>query len=255
MAWVVRVLTAAAEILRRVIPAPCAGAAQPAWSLATGIWVFAAAAFLELSLIAAAIFLFVPVVSRIERFPVDLTWAIVALSSSVLVGTFLVAVSHKHLMGGTKCAWARALGVPRGRKAWLLVGEWTILLFVLFEFVQLLISVATGECGRESSRSVHTPSYMGAIVAIDLVLFSPIVEEFMFRLLLYGTLRIRLGVAPAAILSGFIFAMNHSTDTWSDLIAAVSAGAVLAFGYEYSRSLCPPVFCHSLHNLVSLLWR
>ncbi len=82
-----------------------------------------------------------------------------------------------------------------------------------------------------------------------------LVEELLFRSILYGWLRRRLNIAVAAILSAIIFTAVHPS------VFAAGAAAVfdmtllaifLALLFELSRSLWPGILCHALNNMLLL---
>ena len=83
---------------------------------------------------------------------------------------------------------------------------------------------------------------MLAVVAIIV----PIVEETVFRGLLYGWLRARLGVGAAIVLSALVFAFGHGILMLVPTLMVT--GLVLALVYEKSRSLWPPIIVHGTIN-------
>jgi hypothetical protein len=71
--------------------------------------------------------------------------------------------------------------------------------------------------------------------------------------LLYGTLRTRLGVRSAALLSAGIFALPHGYAVAGSLSVLVS-GILWAVAYERTRSLLPGLLAHAANNILSTLW-
>lgn len=85
---------------------------------------------------------------------------------------------------------------------------------------------------------------LGAIAA-------PVVEEFLFRGLLYPLLRGRLQIVAAVVVSAFIFAFLHFL---VPLIPALLVmGVVLAILTERYDSILPSVVVHALNNGVALI--
>ena len=92
------------------------------------------------------------------------------------------------------------------------------------------------------------------------VLLAPVVEETLFRGVVFGTIRRRSAVT-AYIVSSVFFSVYH---LWSYLAADFSpiyllyllqylpAGLVLGWCYEYSGTLFAPIFLHMAINYVSL---
>ncbi len=91
------------------------------------------------------------------------------------------------------------------------------------------------------------------IDAFSAVVWAPIVEEIVFRGLLYGTLRTFLGMWPAAIASAAIFALPHGYAVAGSLSVLMS-GVLWALAYERTRSLLPGMIAHAANNLMSTLW-
>jgi len=83
--------------------------------------------------------------------------------------------------------------------------------------------------------------------------WAPIVEELIFRGLLYGTLRTRLGPWPSALVSAVLFALPHGYAVAGSL-SVLASGVLWAWSYERTRSLLPGLLAHSANNLMSTLW-
>ncbi len=78
----------------------------------------------------------------------------------------------------------------------------------------------------------------------------PIVEEVLFRGILYRWLRERWGVPGAAVVSALCFSVLHGIP-W--LIPAIAVlGILLAIIYENSGSVWPAALAHGLYNSISV---
>jgi len=91
-----------------------------------------------------------------------------------------------------------------------------------------------------------------AVVAgtLDGVGWAPMFEELAFRGLLYPTLRLRLPVWLAALLSAAVFAVAHGYGI-QGFVAVTWSGMTWALGYERTRSLLPGVLAHAGSNLLA----
>jgi membrane protease YdiL (CAAX protease family) len=92
-----------------------------------------------------------------------------------------------------------------------------------------------------------------AVDTFSAVIWAPIVEELIFRGLLYATLRTRLGVWPSALISAVVFALPHGYALAGSL-SVVMSGVLWALAYERTRSLLPGLLAHSANNVISTLW-
>jgi membrane protease YdiL (CAAX protease family) len=90
----------------------------------------------------------------------------------------------------------------------------------------------------------------GAYLAVTAVL-SPLVEELIFRGILYNSLRTRFSVPTAILLSAPIFAAAHGSD-WTRFAPALAGALVFSLAFERARSLWAPLVIHSAGNTV--LW-
>lgn len=82
---------------------------------------------------------------------------------------------------------------------------------------------------------------------------APIVEETMFRGLLYSALRARFGIGGAAMLSAAAFSLVHPTLP-GGFLTIWAIGIALALVYERRGSLVPGIILHGIHNgLITLL--
>ncbi|MDO8886588.1 type II CAAX endopeptidase family protein [Candidatus Oleimmundimicrobium sp.] len=92
----------------------------------------------------------------------------------------------------------------------------------------------------------------GFLLAIFIsVVVAPLAEEIFFRGFIYTALRDKIGIAWAALISSFIFAIFHGS-LWMT-VPILLLGLVLAYFYERENSIGPPIIFHALNNLVSLL--
>jgi membrane protease YdiL (CAAX protease family) len=79
------------------------------------------------------------------------------------------------------------------------------------------------------------------------VFVAPPVEEIFFRGFVFGGLRGRWGVLPAALASGALFGLAHvgNPGTIYLLPPVAAVGVIFAFGYVYTGSIIPTIIAHS----------
>jgi hypothetical protein len=86
-------------------------------------------------------------------------------------------------------------------------------------------------------------------------LLGPALEEFLFRGLLYRSLRNLWPPAPAILISAVFFSAIHPSP--ATLLPVALLGIVLAYLYEKTGSIVPGMVAHSLYNtsvLASCFW-
>lgn len=94
-------------------------------------------------------------------------------------------------------------------------------------------------------------------LVIGILLIAPVLEEIIFRGVLYSGLKKYWNFWVAALVSGLIFALFHVSLSWSWQLNAVVIIEIFIFGFglawlmEYSRNLIYPIIVHGLNNFVA----
>ncbi len=89
------------------------------------------------------------------------------------------------------------------------------------------------------------------LVLITLVLVGPLVEELIFRGILYSSFRNRYGVWVSAILGGLVFAIAHGNIFQS--LGTFAIGMILCLAYERFNNLTVPFLMHAFNNFIAFL--
>jgi CAAX protease family protein len=122
----------------------------------------------------------------------------------------------------------------------------------------IAIDVALGALGEHWGLASHWAEWFDtdlvwgspAAVVVTLlgsVAFAPVFEELIFRGLLYGTLRTRLGCPLAAVGSALVFALAHGYGA-AGFVSVFLSGALWALVYERTGSLLPSMAAHVANN-------
>jgi membrane protease YdiL (CAAX protease family) len=85
------------------------------------------------------------------------------------------------------------------------------------------------------------------VTLLGSIVFAPVFEELIFRGLLHGTLRTRLGWPLAAVVSGFVFALAHGYGV-AGFVSVFLSGVLWAWVYERTGSLLPAILAHAVNN-------
>ena len=132
---------------------------------------------------------------------------------------------------------------------------WIILISIPFalglnNLVNLANLAAYSEAYQETAQTFYSADFSLQIIA--LAICSPIVEEFMFRGLIYKRMR---SVMPkpihAIFFSGIVFGFYHGNLVQT--IYGCFAGFLLAYIYEKYGSLKAPILAHVIMNLVAVI--
>jgi len=106
------------------------------------------------------------------------------------------------------------------------------------------------------SKFVQSGPVAVALLVLMAVIMAPLLEEVIFRGLLFGSLRLKMGFWPAGLVSAGMFSGVHFLQTQGylpALVVIILLGLLLAWVKELSRSLWPAVLFHAGFNMMALL--
>lgn len=148
----------------------------------------------------------------------------------------------------------RVVGFTRFRAGdlWLVVGAMIAQVVVTVAVSALLFTPNQDTIIEDVNFNETTVAAIAAFVAI--VVVAPVAEEALFRGLFFGAMRTRTSFAVAAGVSGVLFGAVHLT-TGDFAVAGLLAffGVLLAWLYEKTGSLGPPIALHGVNNAIAIL--
>jgi hypothetical protein len=212
----------------------------PRWTVATGVGLFARGAVGLAGV--AVVWPFLP----------DTGW------STLLVSVLQTIPLGGYLLWYCRRSWAtlaETFGLRISRASVPTLVRATLGLVGVSTLVDVLIELGGARVGVEThwtdgfqERLVWgTPGEVAADV-LDSCVFAPLLEEPLFRGVLYGTLRLGLGPAPATLVSAALFALAHGYGALGFASVFVS-GVLWAVAYERTRSLLPGILAHAASNV------
>ena len=87
-----------------------------------------------------------------------------------------------------------------------------------------------------------------------MVVAAPVVEELLFRGLMFGALRTRLGVLPSALIVGVAFGLVHvGGSPVAFLLPLALLGTMLCLLYHRTGSLYPSMAVHAVNNSLAVV--
>lgn len=128
-------------------------------------------------------------------------------------------------------------------------------LFAVLGAVSLALAVNIGFGILGALDTTNDSSFAGTMYNVSLApgilvygVFIPYVEEMLFRGIIFGRIREKMGPAAAVLLSAALFAIMHGSLTGA--VYAFLMGCVFAVTYEYLRWIAVPCLCHAAANTV-----
>ena len=84
--------------------------------------------------------------------------------------------------------------------------------------------------------------------AVTSIIYAPIIEEIIFRGILFNRLKIRTGILAAMIISSFIFAIGHE---FGGIISAFLFGICMCMIYLKTDNIIITISAHMLNNIIA----
>jgi membrane protease YdiL (CAAX protease family) len=103
------------------------------------------------------------------------------------------------------------------------------------------------------SFSFYQAFFIWAECAVSLLVVVPIVEEAIYRGILYSPYRKKYGAFAANLITSTIFAAAHDRDSIGAYVVLVAMGSLFAVLYEKKESLLYPIIAHSILSVPSVL--
>lgn len=84
--------------------------------------------------------------------------------------------------------------------------------------------------------------------AIAAIIFAPLLEELVFRGVLFNRLKIRVGIIPSMLISSFLFAIGHD---FGGMTSAFLFGMCMCILYLKTDNILVPMSVHFINNVVA----
>ena len=135
-----------------------------------------------------------------------------------------------------------------------------MLLFVSI-VLGMLVSVFSGETNSVNEQVVLYELKRSPLISLfSILIYSPIVEECVFRGGIYRTLRSKCNVLVSMLITGIVFGGIHVLDSllignWNDVWFLFVYGGVstlLCYSYEKNETLYSSVLLHFMNNLLAI---
>jgi membrane protease YdiL (CAAX protease family) len=137
---------------------------------------------------------------------------------------------------------------------WRAVGIVLAVYIAFYVFAGIWASVLDIDEQSDLPDELGADSSTAALVAVVVLVcvMAPVCEEFLFRGLLFTSLRASAGLWPAAIITGAMFGVIHIGSSPIGLLVPLAIlGLGLCLIYAWTRSLYPCVALHAVNNAIA----
>ena len=98
--------------------------------------------------------------------------------------------------------------------------------------------------------TINVDSSVVILEAIGAIIFAPVIEELVFRGVLFNRLKIRVGILPAMLISSFIFAIGHD---FGGITSAFLFGICMCILYLKTDNILITMSVHFINNVVATI--
>lgn len=142
-----------------------------------------------------------------------------------------------HIFEGEKATTSQAIG-------WGIIGFFMVL---VGQYIGVVIEIALGiEAGSENTASLVEIARLSPVMIIVIAVIGPILEEFVFRRVIFGSFFQVWGFWLSAIVSAIVFAAIHFDFT--HILLYTICGLIFAFLYYKTKRLLTSIVAHVLLN-------
>ena len=138
---------------------------------------------------------------------------------------------------------------PVGRGVLTAIGGF--LLYVAFQATYISLFGAPEEQTTLRDLGADAGGAATIVVGVAVVGIAPVAEEVFFRGFVFGALRSRYAVLPAALLAGGLFGVIHAPSGIEAVPPLIVLGIVFCLVYEVSGSLFPAIALHAFNNMLA----
>lgn len=172
------------------------------------------------------------------------SWIVISFSVTLII---TLALLRKEMKDHVSMRNASSAG---SSIAWAIVGVFLALFAQsIAANIERLIGI---EMGSENTQQIIRLIEAVPIVVIISSVVGPILEEIIFRKILFGTLHKRLNFFLSALISSVIFALAHFE--FEHILLYSAMGFTFAFLYVKTKRILVPMFAHvSMNTLVVII--
>ena len=222
---------------------------NPPWNspAAFGVWIFSVAAILILPVIFILPYFAINKPASIESLQTDTTAIFLNLISILPAHLFTLLLAWLVATRNKKFSLHETLGFESGGFRW-----WYYLLFLIgFFALAALVNYFIPEGDNELLRILRSSRTAVFVVAFLATFTAPLVEEVVYRGILYSALQRSVGIGGAVAIVTILFALVHVPQYWGSpgtilLICLLSLGLTLI--RVKTDNLLPCVIMHTIFN-------
>lgn len=190
-------------------------------------------------------FLFTPILYYflpITQVEAAIYWSLFSFIIALIIILYLMKPDMKQY-------YMRKEASPANPVLWVIIGIF-MAYFAQFIAVYIETEILKIPPGSENTAMIMEITRMAPIFMIVPAIIAPILEEIIFRKIIFGSLYKRTNFFIAAVLSALLFGIIHSEPI--HLLIYTSMGFVFAYLYVKTKRIIVPIIVHMTLNTISV---
>lgn len=166
-------------------------------------------------------------------------WSTISFAVAFIVSFILISRNKQFwdVFKGEKASIGASIG-------WGIIGFFLVFLGqTIGAYIELAIGI---DMGSENTEAIMSVTKVAPIMIIATVLLGPILEELVFRRVIFGSIIQNYNFWIASIISAIVFAAIHMDFT--HILLYTICGMIFAFLYHKTKRLLTPIIAHILLN-------
>lgn len=166
-------------------------------------------------------------------------WSTISFALAFIVSFLLISRNKQfwNIFEGEKASIGKSIG-------WGVIG---FFLVFLGQTIGAYIELALGiDMGSENTEDIMAITKIAPVMIIATVFIGPVLEELVFRRVIFGTIIQNYNFWIASIVSAIVFAAIHMDFT--HILLYTICGMVFAFLYNKTKRIITPIIAHVLLN-------
>ena len=180
----------------------------------------------------------------VEKSKIIGVWSIISFSIGFVIILFLLKNEMKErTLNRNRCSRGEAIG-------WSVLG---VIMAFTAQYIAILIQmyVLGIDVGSENTEVIVEYAKATPLLIVVVAIIGPILEEIVFRMIIFGTLYKRFNFWIAAVASSLVFAFVHFDFT--HLLVYTAMGLVFSFLYVHTKRIIVPIIAHVAMNSFVML--
>ncbi|MDC3418600.1 CPBP family intramembrane glutamic endopeptidase [Aquibacillus salsiterrae] len=183
---------------------------------------------------------------KIDQTTLVASWSVFSFAVALIIILYLLRGEMNHALNEDRIEGAAIGSIV----TWSIIG--VVMAFVAQSIAVTLETYVFGiKPGSENTMNIMNIARAVPIFIIVVTIIAPILEEIIFRKIIFGSIYKRTNLIIGALGSAFIFALVHND--FAHILTYTAMGLVFAYLYVKTKRIIVPIITHMAMNSITVL--